>query len=71
MGVIKSAKLLLICGIHSSKNAGTPMDEMIEGLAREVISKFREKLGDINFRDLQLEVTSTSFCVGCIPLLFG
>lgn len=32
------------------------MDKMTEGLGSEVMSKFRENLGDINFGNLQLEI---------------
>lgn len=50
------------------------MDKMTEGLGSEVMSKFRENLGDINFGNLQLEIISSSFCVSvkpCVVLLLS
>lgn len=41
------------------------MDKVTVALGSEVISKFRENLDDVNFRNLQLEVTSSSVCVFC------
>lgn len=43
------------------------MDKMTESLGSEVMSKFRENLGDINFGNLPLEVMRSSFCVWVMP----
>ena len=67
INIIETGMFLLIHWVSSSRNTGTPMDKVTEGLSGEVISKFRENLGDINFGNLQSEVVSPSFCVSVMP----